>query len=1208
VALENIGGLDYEINITGDFEAKLADFESRVNALQKRTDAAAAKGASRTATTETQKQAKASAEIVRNQQVSVQAIRLNNKLEQDLAIKHERVLELSERFGVSQQKAAQLIGVSSAQAKQLKLNLFDAQQVARQFLFTFRRLVGILAIFTLARKLTQNIGAAVTEMSRFNAELEIAEIGIAQIVASVGEIRNAQGELVTGAEAFGVALQASDNIIKQLKKDAVGSIATFEALVKAYQVAIGPGLTAGLDLDQIRVLSRRLAEGAIALGVPLNQLSEEIRSLLQGVATARNTRIAALFGGAEEANEAIRNAKEQGKLYEVLIEKLEGVKQGADAATQSFSVLESNLQDAIQLLLAQGGIEYFNQLKESLFGLTGAIASVDAQGGIGFTPEALGIVQEVAGTLAEIVSSFREITDTGQTFVFLRNLLASIGDVLKILAPLASAVFQGLITGANLALAPLRVLLDVVRLIAGALGLQKANKALAQLVKFAIAGTVALTIWQKLFLSFPVLITKLLTGLAAIGGKFIQIATAQALIQAETLGIIVGTTAWNVLLTGIVLKMALISGGITIILGLLAVLVTKTKLFERLIGTTNKELQDGEQAANGLEASISSAADATNDAAMSAKEWADALRDAKREADIAESISGVKGLSKDILEIIEEETAAYRERNREQLKSADIIRQNKKNLEEEKTAIEAAGGITIPVDFRAISKEEARAKLIQAQNELQGIDLPPLFVETDAQTDLLTQITRESNKLSDVQIALNEEQSKTNELIKERIRLLLAENSFLEQTKDLQIAEFGVEATKAATTRLNISVRDLAVAKTKAQVLQAELALNEKIRKVEADRLADQITELQSLQQERALSVDELTTLTTLENQRQRALDLSLAARESELAVLKEATDEITRQQALIEGDVGTVVSEGFGAFARELPALGVQISEVLTESLTNLSGVIAGVFKDAIDPRTNADLKTAFGEFFLDLAGQFVQTIVQQLIASAITKLGIGVAQDAPMIASNTALTASNTALTASNAALLGSNTTLAISNSALVSALAANTAAVTVSTAVPFAKGGLVKGFARGGFIQNFARGGMPFPRPSNIPASDTVPAWLTPGEFVVKREAVKKLGLSTLNAINTGVLNPRSFSATGMALGGIVRGIQQFSNGGSVSSTKTAISTGQTQQTVVLPVLPTTENNMDQIITGGRTSFTKNVNKVDYIGDPNKSGSWR
>ena len=42
-------------------------------------------------------------------------------------------------------------------------------------------------------------------------------------------------------------------------------------------------------------------------------------------------------------------------------------------------------------------------------------------------------------------------------------------------------------------------------------------------------------------------------------------------------------------------------------------------------------------------------------------------------------------------------------------------------------------------------------------------------------------------------------------------------------------------------------------------------------------------------------------------------------------------------------------------------------------------------------------------------------------------------------------------------------------------------------------------------------------------------------------------------------------------------------------------------------MLPVMPTTNENLEQMLAGGKSAFTKGVNSVDYIGDPNKSKRW-
>ncbi len=58
--------------------------------------------------------------------------------------------------------------------------------------------------------------------------------------------------------------------------------------------------------------------------------------------------------------------------------------------------------------------------------------------------------------------------------------------------------------------------------------------------------------------------------------------------------------------------------------------------------------------------------------------------------------------------------------------------------------------------------------------------------------------------------------------------------------------------------------------------------------------------------------------------------------------------------------------------------------------------------------------------------------------------------------------------------------------------------------------AMGGLVKGFNTGGFVSQ---------------GTDTVPAMLTPGEFVVKKYAVDSFGMDNLKAINNGTYQGES-----------------------------------------------------------------------------------
>jgi hypothetical protein len=68
-----------------------------------------------------------------------------------------------------------------------------------------------------------------------------------------------------------------------------------------------------------------------------------------------------------------------------------------------------------------------------------------------------------------------------------------------------------------------------------------------------------------------------------------------------------------------------------------------------------------------------------------------------------------------------------------------------------------------------------------------------------------------------------------------------------------------------------------------------------------------------------------------------------------------------------------------------------------------------------------------------------------------------------------------------------------------------------------------GIIPGYSTGGMIKRFATGGQV--------GMDSVPALLTPGEFVVRKAAVKKYGGAFLNSMNMGALNMPKYD-TGIA----------------------------------------------------------------------------
>lgn len=185
----------------------------------------------------------------------------------------------------------------------------------------------------------------ISEGLKFNQIIETANLGIASLITSQTEMTASDGRLIVGAEKLQVARVLATEQVQKLRVASLQTTATTEQLVVAFQQATGIGLRFGLTLDQIRVLTVQLSQAAGALGVPLNQMSEEIRSLLTGTITPRNTRIATALG---ITNAQIREAQKAGNLFTFVTKRLEAFSVAGEETAKTFVGVMSNIKEALQ--------------------------------------------------------------------------------------------------------------------------------------------------------------------------------------------------------------------------------------------------------------------------------------------------------------------------------------------------------------------------------------------------------------------------------------------------------------------------------------------------------------------------------------------------------------------------------------------------------------------------------------------------------------------------------------------------------------------------------------------------------------------------------------------------------------------------------------------------------------------------------------------
>lgn len=150
-----------------------------------------------------------------------------------------------------------------------------------------------------------------------NATWEQSKIGIASVIASVNTLQDAQGNVLTGVDAYNASLKLAEEAMNRIKIMGLETTATTEDLVAGFQQLIGPASAAGLTMEQTLSFTTQMVQALGAIGIPFNQLSAEARSLLDGTIVPTQDRLATTLG---ITGDMVRDWKEQGILAQKLME------------------------------------------------------------------------------------------------------------------------------------------------------------------------------------------------------------------------------------------------------------------------------------------------------------------------------------------------------------------------------------------------------------------------------------------------------------------------------------------------------------------------------------------------------------------------------------------------------------------------------------------------------------------------------------------------------------------------------------------------------------------------------------------------------------------------------------------------------------------------------------------------------------------------
>ena len=193
-----------------------------------------------------------------------------------------------------------------------------------------------------------------------NRQIESLQLGIATVIASVGDLRNSDGIQLRGLDALNAAIPLASDQMRKLRIDALQTAATFQDIAPALQAGLAPGLNAGLTLDQVRKNVISITQAVTAIGLPLDQIKQETRAILSGEIN-RNTQAAIALG---ITRQAALEAQKQGKFAEFLEEKLREAAAAGALVAKTFEAATSNLQEARSTLFALVSEGLFDQLRD----------------------------------------------------------------------------------------------------------------------------------------------------------------------------------------------------------------------------------------------------------------------------------------------------------------------------------------------------------------------------------------------------------------------------------------------------------------------------------------------------------------------------------------------------------------------------------------------------------------------------------------------------------------------------------------------------------------------------------------------------------------------------------------------------------------------------------------------------------------------------
>lgn len=282
-----------------------------------------------------------------------------------------------------------------------EMNKLDnaAERMKTSFSSAFTAGAGIAAGMVGINSITDALGTAAQKAWDFSMNMETNRIGMAGILSSMTQLN---GEALQWNDALAI----SANLIDRMNTEALRTAATSEELVTTFRALLGPGLGAGMSIDQIQQLTTVGVNAVKSIGLDGRQLVQELRDLVQGGIQPASSTLATALGLTDADIKAAKNSSEG--LFKFLMDRLQGFERASLETPKTLKGLMDQVDEAITRTGSIGMEPLQNRYKEFLQGISDALIAPDS---FELNPAAIASVREFSQEAADVAS---DLADIGQ--------------------------------------------------------------------------------------------------------------------------------------------------------------------------------------------------------------------------------------------------------------------------------------------------------------------------------------------------------------------------------------------------------------------------------------------------------------------------------------------------------------------------------------------------------------------------------------------------------------------------------------------------------------------------------------------------------------------------------------------------------------------------------------------------------------------------